>query len=167
VWNVTQFYVLQLEMYSSVTDFQIPSLSYANQTDDQKYKSSRILANSTLLVMKVHAVFCRNYARPDPAVPTVNNSTPSVPPAVTPPHSSLSLQTTYPFVSCCLFYDVISVWHCTVSSMIAGWPNGHDLSDMSFSQRCSMYSRYLVSYTASTDWWLSLRFFGKARFFHF
>jgi len=72
--------------------------------------------------MKVHAVFFRNYVCTDPAVPTVNNSTLSVPSAVTPPHSSLSLQSMYPFVSCCLFHDAISDLHCTVSSMIPGRP---------------------------------------------
>jgi len=152
VWNVTQFYVQQFETYSSVTDYQIPSLSYLNQTDNQKHKSSCSVANSTLLLMKVHVVFCRNYVCTDPAVPTVNISTLSVPSTVTPPNSSLSIQSTYPFVSCCLFHDAISVWHCTVSGMIAGRPKGHDLLDTRFSQRFSEYSRFLVFHTASTDW---------------
>jgi hypothetical protein len=43
---------------SLVTHFQIPSLSYANQTDNQKHKAIRFLDTSTLLAMKVHVVFC-------------------------------------------------------------------------------------------------------------
>jgi len=152
VWNITQFYVQQLETYSLVTDFQIHSLSYANQMDNQKHKTTYSLDTSTLLVLKGHVVFCRNLACPDPAVPNIKNCTPSVPPAVTLSHSSLSLQTNYPFFSCCLFHDAISVWHCTAASEIAGRPNGHDLSDMRFSQRFSKDSRFLVCFTASTDW---------------
>jgi hypothetical protein len=58
-------------------------------------------------MMKVNVVFCLNYACPDPAVPTVKNSTPSVSPAVTPSHSSLSLQTNYPLF-CVVYFSTLS-----------------------------------------------------------
>jgi len=142
VWNVTKFYVQQLETYCLMTHFQFPSLSYAKQTDNQKLKAIRSLDTSTLLLMKslLYSVGIRPAQIQQCWLSTTPHSQCHLQ-----SHSSLSLQTTYPFLSCCLFHDAISFWHSTVSSMITGRPNGHYLSDLRFSQRCSIYSRFPVS----------------------
>jgi len=47
-----------------VTDSLIPSLSYANQTDNQKRKATCSLDTSTILVMKVHALILAKLGLP-------------------------------------------------------------------------------------------------------
>jgi hypothetical protein len=105
--------------------------------------------------MRDHVAFYQNWVSPDPPMPTVNNPKPSVPPAFTPIHLSLFQHTMDPFVSCYLFHDAISFWHCTASNIIAGRQCGHDISDMSLSQRFSEDSDFLC-FLCRVEWLITM-----------
>ena len=151
MWNVSQFYVQSLGTYSLMTDFQISSLSYADQQTNESIKSRVLytpvhIIDERLCCMSTELCLPRSSSAYCQSLRTVNTSCCYTVTIITVPANK------YPFVSCCLLHNAISVWHCTASNMMPGRQCGHDLSDTWFSQQLSEDSVFLFCYTASSVW---------------